>query len=787
MDFETLSIAGRAVFGINGMWCASCAMALQRAMGRVKGVSSATVNFTSASAMLTWDPDSMDFTKLVGVVENLGYEIVLMADEDSALKALQKQARRIYIQLSVAVVFGMWSMLGSWVLYLDETLSFIHYQLAVFTFLLALPVVFYSGLDFYRAAIKTLRVGVAGMDAMISLGVWGSVLVSLWHLLLGQTDMYVDAATMLITFLLIGRLIEIKARQESRLAVDALRKLAPETVTRLDKGEEASLRVEDVQVGEVVLVRSGERVAVDGLVQHGESQLDCTLLTGESYPVSIKEGAHVFAGSINLTAPIRITVEKVFGERRIDLLGLRMLELFGGRSTLAVTAETFIRYLFPLTVTAAIAAFVYYATTGVQIDRAVLSSLSILVAACPCAVGLALPLAYALGSRKAAQEGILWRDPASVENLAQAKVIAFDKTGTLTTGELEVDMVQVASGWNRTELLKLASQAEAGVAHPIASALREAAKLSLDLSSDEGGEGDVRLDGGLNTGLNAWESTAGLSVGSIGGRDEGSSGGQASKASLKATLEQGSADLALQNQEKLPTDMAVSVFAQGVAMTLANGDIVRVGSYRWLASLGIQSLPKVEPNVVYVAHGDEWVGSIHLRNQMRSNLRELLGRLKSRFKLDLWLITGDSEVATSQLVEHMDMEFGKVAAHCAPEEKAQLLHDSEQRPIAFVGDGANDALVLASADCGIAIPGASSVAVAAAGMVVTKGGLEQVETSLVLARKLYRIVRQNLFFSIVYNALVVCVLFASGVTPFAAAIAMLLSSLTVFINTLRLL
>lgn len=786
MDFETLGIAGRAVFGINGMWCASCAMALQRAMGRVKGVSSATVNFTSASAMLTWDPDSMDFTKLVGVVENLGYEIVLMADEDSALKALQKQARRIYIQLSVAVVFGMWSMLGSWVLYLDETLSFIHYQLAVFTFLLALPVVFYSGLDFYRAAIKTLRVGVAGMDAMISLGVWGSVLISLWHLLLGQTDMYVDAATMLITFLLIGRLIEIKARQESRLAVDALRKLAPETVTRLDKGEEASLRVEDVQVGEVVLVRSGERVAVDGLVQHGESQLDCTLLTGESYPVSIKEGAHVFAGSINLTAPIRITVEKVFGERRIDLLGLRMLELFGGRSTLAVTAETFIRYLFPLTVTAAIAAFVYYAATGVQIDRAVLSSLSILVAACPCAVGLALPLAYALGSRKAAQEGILWRDPASVENLAQAKVIAFDKTGTLTTGELEVDMVQVASGWNRTELLSLASQAEAGVAHPIASALREAAKLSLDLSSDESGKGD---EGGvgLNTWLNVGESTAGFSEGNIGGRNEGSIGGVASRTALRATLEQGSTDPALQNQEKLPTDMAVAVFAQGVAMTLANGAMVRVGSYRWLAGLGIQALPNVEPNVVYVAYGDEWVGSIHLRNQMRSNLRELLGRLKNRFKLDLWLITGDSEVATSQLVEHMDMEFGKVAAHCGPEGKAQLLHDSEQRPIAFVGDGANDALVLASADCGIAIPGASSVAVAAAGMVVTKGGIEQVETSLVLARKLYRIVRQNLFFSIVYNALVVCVLFASGVTPFAAAIAMLLSSLTVFMNTLRLL
>lgn len=716
MDLEQVRPAGRMVFAVHGLWCTSCAMALQRVLLRLPGVTSASVNFTSGSALLTWDPDSIDFTEVFARAEALGYELAPLQSADDG--ALARQAARIRMQLLIAVVFGMWSMLGSWVLYLNadqlETGQALGIAWAVFAF--GLPVVGYAGLDFYRAASRTLRAGLAGMDALITLGVFGSVLVTLWELLEGRPQVYMDAATMLITFLLAGRLIEIHARQQSRLAVDALKQLAPEVVTLIDEpgAEPRVCRLDEVQVGHTALVRANERIAVDGEVIAGSSTLDRSLMTGESLPAPANVGDTVLAGTVNLQGALTLRVTAVQGQRRIDLLGLRMLELFGARSSLSETAERFVRWLLPIVLVVALAALARYLWIGMPADRAILGALGILVAACPCAVGLAMPLAYTLACRQAAEQGILLRDPVSVEGLAQARVIAFDKTGTLTSGKLALRAIDAAPGCTEDQLLRLAIEAESVVSHPIAEALRRA-----------GAQRELPLDG------NATQHRA---------------------------------------------------HPRGVSMQTDEGALIRVGARDWLLECGVQAVPQDEPGVIHIARDANWLGALHFHDSLRPEARGTLQALRAQ-GTRLWLITGDTAAAAQSLQHELGVPFEQIHAQASPEDKATLLRTESA---AFVGDGANDGLVLASAACGVAIPGASTVAVAAAGVVIAQGGLAPLMQARRIALRMVRIGRQNLAFSLIYNVAVVALFFATGVTPFAAAVAMLLSSLSVLLNTSRL-
>ncbi|ANY15162.1 heavy metal translocating P-type ATPase [Bordetella pseudohinzii] len=711
MDMEPARRAGRMVFAVEGLWCASCAMALQRALARLPGITSASVNFTSGSALLTWTPETVDFEQVFERARKLGYGLAPLQAADA--RALPRQARRIRLQLVVAVVFGMWSMLGSWVLYLDEGRLDPGAALAIAwaTLLAGLPVVGYAGLDFYRAAWRTLRAGLAGMDTLITLGVAGSLLVSLWELAHGQTRIYIDAATMLIAFLLAGRLIEVHARQESRLAVDALKQLAPETATRLEAGQPTPRRLDDIAAGDTVLVRANERVPVDGIVLQGESALDRSLLSGESLPAPVGEGQTVLAGSVNLQGALTLRVTAAAGQRRIDFLGLRMLELFGARSSLSETAERFVRLLLPAVLLVALAAFGRYLWAGQAMDLALIKALGILVAACPCAVGLATPLAYTLACRKAAASDILFRDPASVEALARARVYAFDKTGTLTLGELALTGIRTAAGWSEAQVLGLALEAESVVSHPIASALRRAAQ-------------ERQLPG-----------TAGAT--------------------------------------------AHRAHARGVSMQAADGALIQAGAHDWLA--GAASLPPDTAGSMHVVRNGVWIGSLRFQDRPRPEARATLAALAAQGR-QRWLLTGDSAAATAQLLAALETDFDLVRSALSPEDKAACIRGASA---VFVGDGANDGLVLASAACGVAIPGASSVAVAAAGVVITRGGISRLLQAQAIARRMLAIARQNLLFSMAYNVAVVAVFFGTGATPFAAALAMLASSLTVFANTAR--
>ncbi|PND32800.1 heavy metal translocating P-type ATPase [Achromobacter pulmonis] len=722
IDLEPIRLAGRAVLAVRGMWCTSCAMALQRSLARVPGVRDVAVNFISGSALLRWDPASARLDEISSRADKLGYELSFMRDDESADEALGAQAQRIRFQLVVAVVFGMWSMLGAWVLYLDPGLngSAEGNVIAWLSVAAGLPVMLYSGQDFFRAAFNTLRAGFAGMDALVSIGALGALLVSVWNLLAGSTEIYMDAATMLITFLLAGRLIEIHARQESGVTMRALARLAPEIASVVDERGAAEPRpISQVGAGDLVLVRAGERVPVDGVVVSGHSDVDLSLLTGESMPGRVGPADNVMAGTVNLGSPLQVKVVASHGARRIDLLGLRMLELFGARPSLSMAAERFVRWLFPIVSLVAAFSFLYYLSTGHPISNALISALSLFVAACPCAVGLSMPLAYALGAKRAAQSGTLWRDPASVEALAKSSTIAFDKTGTLTTGQLEIAGVEVAQGGHPAGVVRLAWQAEYGIVHPIADALRRHADR------------------------NGWRAEA------------------------------AGASLAAQRHPR------------GVSFETDEGQVL-VGARSWLQRLEVQFLPAGEdrPGVVHIARNGVWIGSIRFQDTLRAGVRSALKVLADE-GVELWLLTGDSAAATEKLTAGMRVPFSRVLSGCGPDEKADALGQA-RGGVTFVGDGVNDVLALASAQCGVAVSSAAAVATSAAGIVITQGGAEQIASARSWARRTYRIMQQNLVFSISYNAVVVIALFASGATPLAAAVAMLLSSASVCLNALRL-
>ena len=479
------------------------------------------------------------------------------------------------------------------------------------------------------------------------------------------------------------------------------------------------MRASEVQPGDLVLVHAGEGITVDGVVEEGESEVDMAIVNGESAPSFVGPGSRVVAGAVNLSCRIAVRVEQPYGRRFIDRIGVRMLELFGARSAAASQAERFARWLLPAALALAIASFAAGFLAHGDATTAALRALSVLVAACPCAVGLALPLAYATSAASAARHGILFRDPASLEALANAREILFDKTGTLTEGRLALAGTIAAPGVAESEVLSWAAQAERGIAHPVARAILESA---ASLAGAQTAAGTAQRYGQGSR----WQSIDG-----------------------KSTVLAGNAGFLASHGVVLPHSQE------------ATGDT------------------RIE-----VARNGIWIGALLLQDAVRSDARDALAAFSEK-DITLRMVTGDSLDAAVRIASAIGLPRAQVLAACTAERKADIV-EAAGRPAVFVGDGINDALALAGADCGISVQGASTAAIATAGVVIASGGLYQVVAAWRHARLTVRIVRQNLMFSMVYNVLVLALSTTGTVPPVAAAFAMLGSSLSVILNTRRL-
>ncbi|SHF34757.1 Cu+-exporting ATPase [Modicisalibacter ilicicola DSM 19980] len=729
-ELDALQESGHALLSVEGLWCPSCAAATEQVIQRTPGVLDAGVSFATSAALVRWDPQRLHLHELAQRVRRLGYRLGPPLSAEQTLDRIDREIERLGVRLAVAALFGMWTMLLSVLLYLDNggiASSPAGWWLALGAGVAALPVVIVVGGPILLAGWRTLRLGLPGMDTLASIGVSAALGLSFWQLTQGSSEVYFDTAVMLIVLLTLGRFIETRTLRHAAQAIDALQDTLPETAERLDEcGNLMKVPAAKVQAGATIRVAAGQRVPLDGYVLQGDSRLDRSVLSGESLPCPVTAGEHVEAGCINLTSALLLVVDKVVGERRIDRIGARIAEAAGAKGDTQRLADRVARWVVPVALGLALLTLLLANLFGVPFEDALLRAISVLVIACPCAVGIAVPVAYVASASQAARQGILFRHPAALEAMARVNTMLFDKTGTLTEGRLAVGKVilrhrDTALPTTASAILALAARAEQGVDHVIARALRAEVTTPPD------------------------------------------------------------------SLEVMPQR-----FERGVRLEDADYGTILVGNRQFLGEQDVECPfddDEADANEalgvrVEVAAAGHWLASILLQDRLRDDAADALKRLQHA-GVECAIVSGDAEAPVRAVASQLGIPASHLFAACTPEAKAAIVRNTHGF-VAFAGDGINDGPALAQADVGLAVSESTSTATAAASIAIAEGGVTRIADALGMARRAYRVMRQNLAFALLYNTIGLSLAAFGAIPPVAAAIAMAASSLTVVANASRL-
>jgi heavy metal translocating P-type ATPase len=715
-----------AALDVRGMWCTSCANALERILRRHAGVIDAKVNFASESALIQWDPAATSLRDLLAAATQLGYACRLDGESHDRGAHLARVKADLSLRLVVALFFSMWVMVAQWTLYLAPEGSMsanVEYWLAVFAGLGAAPVMAYSAAPFFQAGWRTLRALAPGMDFLVAFGASASCLLSLWALFDGRGTVYFDSAVMIVSFLLIGRLLEAAVRSRSADAVRGLLDVPPDTVNVVNAdGSDSTVLAKRVARGAVIRIRAGERVPLDGTVTQGHSTLDRSILTGETTFKTLSPGDAVEAGALNSDGELLVQVDAIWGQRRVDRIANNVRQMLARKTAVQALAERATHYLVPTICAIAAATLILGAAEGIGLTAALERAVAVLVITCPCALGMAVPLALTAGAGRAARAGILFCDVEAIEKAAGVSMFFLDKTGTLTIGRPQlIDAVPVA-GVSKNELIDDAAIAERGCEHPLAQAIRS-----------------VRAE------------THGFVADAPAGKSRVVPGG-------------------------------------GVEWDDGKGTHIVVGSRHFLLASGIP-VPDAESQHtrVYVARNGQWRGCLMFSDTPRPGAKQTIDALR-RSGAVISMLTGDEMRVALGVAEAVGIARHRVYAEQQPEMKSARITAAQAAgcTVAFVGDGLNDAPALAAADLGVTVEGASASSVAAASIVLVESGIERLQVALLLARTTARAMRQNLGAAVIYNLLAVPLAASGFVAPAMAAGLMIASSLSVTLNAARL-
>ncbi len=678
---------------IGGMTCAACARTVERQLAGSPGVEKASVNFATKIASVSYNPAETRIEELVAAVEDVGYEVPQEPQEIAEAAAAREIRRRLVVGAVFAVPVFVLGMLE---------------RAPVIQFVLTLPVLVYAGRGFFADAWTALKHRSANMNTLIALGTGTAFLYSAFVVATGGTRVYFEAAAVIVVLILLGRTLEARAQGRAFDAIRHLMNLQPSTARVVRDGREREILLADVRSGDMVIVRPGERVAVDGVVVDGSSEIDESMLTGESLPVPKSPGANVFAGTANGTGAFRFEARKVGRDTALAKIIDLVKRAQGSKAPVARLADVVSGYFTVAVLAIAIVTlgvWLFFAPVGVAVANAV----AVLSIACPCAMGLATPTAIMAGTGRGAERGILIKGGAPLERAAKVDTVVLDKTGTITTGRPVVRRVRALNGYEEEEVVRLAAAVERWSEHPIGHAIVSRA-------------GSHQTD--TSTGFRA-----------IPGK-----GAEAIVAEKRVFVGRGHAG-------------AIAVDVDGVR-----------------------------------------AGELDIVDEIKPEAKEAIQRLRS-MGIEVWMITGDNQRVALEIASEIGIDQGQVLAEVLPEDKEREVSRlrSEGRRVAMEGDGINDAPALARADVGIAIGTGTDVAIDAAGIILMRGDLSGVPDALALARRTLRIIRQNLFWAFVYNALGIPI--AAGVlypftgwtlSPMIASAAMALSSVSVVTNSLRL-
>ncbi len=735
----------KAVLSIQGISCASCVEKIERALGRTPGVLSATVNFATEKATVVYAPGTVALNDLSRVVEATGYRVADFPKGADPVEAEESARAAAYRDLFFRFVGGAALLIPVFLLmHLDMMTGLPLERRSNFLIqlILTIPIQFWSGWPFYRGAWAALRRKSADMNSLIALGTSAAFGYSLAATFFPglfaagglSPEVYYDSAGMIVVLILFGRVLEAKAKGRASQAVKALMGLKPKTARVRRNGTEADIPLEDVAVGDHIVVRPGERLPADGIVREGRSRVNESMITGEPAPVEKKPGDGVVGATINLSGSLIFEATKVGRDTVLAQIVRMVEEAQGSKPPIARLADVIAGIFVPIVIGISLATFAAWALFGPEprLTFAFVNFVAVLIVACPCALGLATPISIMVGTGRGAELGILFRGGEALETAHRVNAVVLDKTGTLTEGRPAVTDVLSSSGMEPDELLSLAASAESRSEHPLGTAIVSGARArGLDVKDPD-----------------AFDAFEGQGIAAtVGGR-------------------------------RVLVGKRQFLRSQGV-------DVAKDENKA-------EAIAKQGKSPVHVAVAGKLAGVIGVADPLKPEAQEVV-RVLHAMGLEVWMLTGDHRETAEVVGRRVGVDH--VFANVLPSGKAEKVKELQERGrrVAMVGDGINDAPALAQADVGIALGTGTDVAMESADITLVGGNLRGVVLAMALSRATLKNIKQNLGWAFGYNILLIPVaagalypLFGLLMKPVLAALAMSFSSVSVVLNALRL-
>lgn len=728
----------KIILSIEGMTCSACSNGLEKYLNKQEGIKVAVVNLVMANASIEYDEKVLNKEKLEKFVENAGFKS-LGEFKEIKLEKKSKNDKIKFIVFTILVILLMYVSMGHMfnfytIPFLDPEKNPVNYM--VFLLILALAFMIY-GFDILKNGYKNLIHKTPNMDTLVGIGVITSFLYSLYNMYLALTsdtslimNLYFESSATVIYFVKLGRYIDGISKDKTKEAIQKLVTITPNKAVIKVNNELKEVTLDEIKKGDIVVSKTGEKIAVDGEIISGKTHLDESFITGESKPVSKNVGDTVIAGSLNYDGYIEYKAVRIGKESTVSEIVKLVVEATSTKAPIAKTADKVASYFVPSVIIIAVLTFIIYLLIGESLEQALITFVTVLVVACPCSLGLATPLAIIVSEGVCATNGILIKKSEILENASKIDTVVFDKTGTLTYGKLQISEVINYSSFDKNKVLQLAGSVESKSTHPIANAFTLYMK-----------ENKIKM-----LDVNDFENVSGYGlVGSIDGKE----------------------------------------------IILGNSKILKKYKISNKYLDDEKKLTKLGNSVVYVVEDKKVLALVGVNDVIRSETVSVIKALND-MKIDTIMLTGDNKETATTIAK--EIQIKNVISNVLPKEKRDVIKKlrDDHKFVMMCGDGINDSPALASSNIGVSVNSGTEIAMDSSDVILTNNDLRSIVKLIEVSKKTIRNIKQNLFWAFFYNVLMIPVAigilkpFGISINPMLASIAMVLSSLTVILNTLRL-